>query len=205
MSTINFAKKEINCKIVYYGCALSGKTTNLQYIHQHIASDTRSNMVSLNTKGDRTLFFDFLPLTTGSIEGFKTRFQLYTVPGQVIYNATRKLVLQGVDGVVFVADSQISRLQMNKESFQNLKENLAEMHLALDRVPYLLTYNKRDLDDIAPTPFLNYLLNREKNKVPAIETIATNGYGVFKALNTISKMVLVKLITELKEQKIKGK
>lgn len=204
MSTINFARKEINCKIVYYGCALSGKTTNLQYIHEHVTSDTRSNLISLNTKGDRTLFFDFLPLATGSIEGFKTRFQLYTVPGQVIYNATRKLVLQGVDGIVFVADSQVSRLQMNKESFLNLKENLAEMNLSLDKVPYILTYNKRDLDDIAPMPFLNYLLNREKTVVPAIETIATNGYGVFKALNTISKMVLLKLVTELKEKKLKG-
>ncbi len=204
MTNINFAKKEINCKIVYYGCALCGKTTNLQYIHQHIATDNRSNMVSLNTKGDRTLFFDFLPLTTGTIEGFKTRFQLYTVPGQVVYNATRKLVLQGVDGIVFVGDSQISRLQMNKESFQNLKENLEEMHLRLENMPYILTYNKRDVDDIAPVPFLDYLLNREKTRVPAIETIATTGYGVFKALNTISKMVLVKLITELKEKKIQG-
>jgi signal recognition particle receptor subunit beta len=161
-------------------------------------------MVSLNTKGDRTLFFDFLPLSTGTIEGFKTRFQLYTVPGQVVYNATRKLVLQGVDGVVFVADSQVSRLQMNKESFANLKENLKELHLSLDQIPYMLTYNKRDLPDIAPVPFLDYLLNREKVRVPAIETIATGGQGVFKTLNTISKMVLVKLISELKEKRLGG-
>ncbi len=204
MSTINFAKKEINCKIVFYGCALCGKTSNLQYIHQHISTENRSNMVSLNTKGDRTLFFDFLPLSTGTIEGFKTRFQLYTVPGQVVYNATRKLVLQGVDGVVFVADSQVSRLQMNKESFANLKENLKELHLSLDQIPYMLTYNKRDLPDIAPVPFLDYLLNREKVRVPAIETIATGGQGVFKTLNTISKMVLVKLISELKEKRLGG-
>jgi len=204
MSTINFAKKEINCKIVYYGCALCGKTSNLQYIHEHISSDTRSNLISLNTKGDRTLFFDFLPLTTGTIEGFKTRFQLYTVPGQVVYNATRKLVLKGVDGIVFVADSRVSRLQMNKESFENLKENLAEMNLNLEQMPYIITYNKRDMDDIAPVPFLEYLLNREKIRVPAIETIATNGYGVFKSLNTISKMVLIKLVSDMKERHLQG-
>jgi len=204
MSTINFAKKEINCKIVYYGPALCGKTTNLQYIHEHIGIENRSKMISLNTKGDRTLFFDFLPITTGTIEGFKTRFQLYTVPGQVVYNATRKLVLQGVDGVVFVADSQVSKLQLNKESFQNLKDNLHDMNLTLDQIPYLITFNKRDLDDIAPVPFLEYLLNREATRVPTFETIATNGLGVFKALNTISKMVLIKLISEMKDSKKKG-
>ncbi|MBO7131470.1 MAG: GTPase, partial [Fibrobacterales bacterium] len=148
MASINFATREINCKIVYYGPGVGGKTTNLQVIHQKLPDDKRSEMVSLATEQDRTLFFDFLPLNLGAIRGFKTRFQLYTVPGQVYYNSTRKLVLRGVDGVVFVADSQKSRHAENLESLQNLQDNLKEYGFDLKDIPFVLQYNKRDLPDI---------------------------------------------------------
>lgn len=204
MSTINFAKKELHCKIVYYGPGLSGKTTNLEYIHEHVKKENRSDMVSLNTQGDRTLFFDFLPLQSYVFQGFKTRFHLYTVPGQVMYNATRKLVLQGVDGIVFVADSQKSKTEENRESFANLKENLSDYNINLTDIPYILIYNKRDLPNIVSVSILDFLLNRGKVKVPSLETVAIKGIGVFKALNLISRMVLVKLRDEIENKRPKG-
>ncbi|RKZ34479.1 gliding-motility protein MglA [bacterium] len=201
MSTVNFASREITCKIVYYGPGLSGKTTNLLFIHKKIPAKHRSDMVSLATDGDRTLFFDFLPLVTRAVKGFTTKFQLYTVPGQVFYNATRKLVLQGVDGIVFVADSAWNRMNDNHESFINMKENLADYGLTLEDVPYVLQFNKRDLPNKAPVEYMSNLLNREKQKVPQFESIAIKGTGVFETLNSVSRMVLVKLINELSAKK----
>ena len=201
MSTVNFATREITCKIVYYGPGLSGKTTNLLFIHKKIPAKHRSDMVSLATDGDRTLFFDFLPLVTHAVKGFKTKFQLYTVPGQVFYNATRKLVLQGVDGIVFVADSAWNRMNDNHEIFINMKENLEDYEITLEEVPYVLQFNKRDLPDAAPVDYMNNLLNREKQRVPTFESIAITGKGVFETLNAISRMVLVKLINELTAKK----
>ncbi|MCD6595929.1 gliding-motility protein MglA [bacterium] len=201
MSTVNFATREITCKIVYYGPGLSGKTTNLLFIHKKIPAKHRSDMVSLATDGDRTLFFDFLPLVTHAVKGFTTKFQLYTVPGQVFYNATRKLVLQGVDGIVFVADSAWNRMNDNHESFINMKENLEDYEVTLEEIPYVLQFNKRDLPDAAPVDYMNNLLNREKQRVPGFESIAVRGTGVFETLNAISRMVLVKLINELSANK----
>ncbi len=201
MSTVNFATREITCKIVYYGPGMSGKTTNLLFIHKKVPAKHRSDMVSLATDGDRTLFFDFLPLVTHAVKGFTTKFQLYTVPGQVFYNATRKLVLQGVDGIVFVADSAWNRMNDNHESFINMKENLGEYGLTIEDIPYVLQFNKRDLPDAAPIDYMNHLLNREKQRVPFFESIAIRGVGVFETLNAISRMVLVKLISELSQKK----
>src|SRR3954470_2005697 len=172
MSIINYANKEIQFKIVYYGPALCGKTTNLAYIHSQ-AGENRGDMVSLATAADRTLFFDFLPLNAIAVKGFKTKFQLYTVPGQVIYNTTRQLVLRSVDGVVFVADSQWDKIQENVESFRNLEENLGRHHLKLDELSYALQYNKRDLGDVAPISYLEFLLNNRKRRVQYFETVAT--------------------------------
>jgi signal recognition particle receptor subunit beta len=160
MATINYAVREISVKIVYYGTGLCGKTTNLQVIHRKIPNEHRSDMVSLATETDRTLFFDFLPLDLGKIKGFSTKFQLYTVPGQVYYNATRKLVLRGVDGVVFVADSAPDKIQENIESFKNLEENLAEYGYQRESIPIILQYNKRDLPNAVPVDKLNSLLNK---------------------------------------------
>jgi len=201
MSTVNFATREITCKIVYYGPGMSGKTTNLLFIHKKVPAKHRSDMVSLATDGDRTLFFDFLPLVTHAVKGFTTKFQLYTVPGQVFYNATRKLVLQGVDGIVFVADSAWNKMNDNHESFVNMKENLSEYSLTIEDIPYVLQHNKRDLPNKAPIDYLNHLLNKEKQRVPFFESIAIKGTGVFETLNAISRMVLVKLISELTKKK----
>jgi len=198
MSAINYASKEIYFKIVYYGPGMGGKTTNLQYIHESVPQDNKGNLVSLSTDADRTLFFDFLPLDAVKVHGFTTKFQLYTVPGQVYYNATRKLVLRGVDGVVFVADSQWDKMKENIESFRNLEENLQEYGYTLDDMPYILQYNKRDLENIAPVDYMEFLLNKREKKVHSFTSIATNGEGVFKALNKISKLVLHKLNTEMK-------
>src|ERR687886_1821689 len=150
MSFINYSSREINCKIVYYGPGLGGKTTNLQYVYDKTAPNAKGKMISLATETDRTLFFDFLPLALGEIRGFKTRFHLYTVPGQVFYDASRKLILKGVDGVVFVADSQMDRMEANIESMENLRTNLAEQGYDLDKIPYIIQYNKRDLPNAAP-------------------------------------------------------
>jgi signal recognition particle receptor subunit beta len=191
MSFINYSSREINCKIVYYGPGLCGKTTNLKYIFGNTAPDAKGKMISLATETDRTLFFDFLPLSLGEIQGFKTRFHLYTVPGQVFYNASRKLILKGVDGVVFVADSQIDRMEANIESLDNLRENLADQGYDLDRIPYVVQYNKRDLPDIAPVEEMRQLLNARP--VPDFEAEATNGRGVFGTLKAIAKLVFMEL------------
>lgn len=190
MASINFATREINCKIVYYGPGLSGKTTNLQVIHQKLPQDKRSDMVSLATEQDRTLFFDFLPLDLGSIKGFKTKFQLYTVPGQVYYNSTRKLVLRGVDGVVFVADSQKNRMAENLESLQNLSQNLKEYGFDLEQIPYVLQYNKRDMPDVFTVEELNARLNPAN--IEHFEAIAHVGKGVVATLKSVSKKVIDK-------------
>ena len=191
MSIINYAKKEISFKIVYYGAGVVGKTVNLQYIHRALPDDNRGDLISLATGDERTLFFDFLPVSTLSVRNFVAKFQLYTVPGQVYYNMTRKLVLRGVDGIVFVADSQWDRLQENVESFRNLEENLREYNTSLDEMPYVIQYNKRDLENIAPIDYMEFLLNRRAKRVPSFEAIAVNGDGVFDTLNTVSRMVLV--------------
>src|SRR5512146_1791266 len=167
MSIINYASKEIQFKIVFYGPALCGKTTNLAYVHSQISPENRGDLVSLATAADRTLFFDFLPLHAVTIKGFKTKFQLYTVPGQVIYNTTRQLVLRSVDGVVFVADSQYEKMAENVESFQNLEENLRSLKLNLAEIPYVLQYNKRDLQNVAPVEYMEFLLNNRDLQVPS--------------------------------------
>ncbi len=199
MSFINYLSREINCKIVYYGPGLCGKTTNLQYIYQKTNPEAKGKMISLATETERTLFFDFLPLALGEIRGFKTRFHLYTVPGQVFYDASRKLILKGVDGVVFVADSQIARMEANVESLENLRTNLAEQGYSLDKIPYVVQYNKRDMPGIAPIEELRPLLNpprdpRDPNSAPPdFEAVATEGKGVFDTLKAVAKLVLTEL------------
>lgn len=188
MASINYALKEISCKIVYYGPGMCGKTTNLQYIHQHTVADKRGNMVSLATPGERTLFFDFLPLEASQIHGFKTKFQLYTVPGQVMYNSTRKLVLRGVDGVIFVCDSQWEKMRENLESFRNLSDNLSSYGASVETTPYVIQYNKRDLPEAAPIDYLQYVINLRQ--VPYFEAAALHGEGVFTTLDTICTLVL---------------
>jgi signal recognition particle receptor subunit beta len=191
MSFINYSSREINCKIVYYGPGLCGKTTNLQYIYNRTNPEAKGKMISLATETERTLFFDFLPLSLGEIRGFKTRFHLYTVPGQVFYDASRKLILKGVDGVVYVADSQIERMEANMESVENLRFNLQEQGYDLDKVPYVIQYNKRDLPNVASVEELRTLLN--PNKVPDFESVSTTGQGVFDTLKAIAKLVLTEL------------
>jgi signal recognition particle receptor subunit beta len=192
MSVINHAAKTIYFKLVYYGPGLAGKTANLQYIHRALPDAAKGTMTSLATGDDRTLFFDFLPVSALTVRGFVTKFQIYTVPGQTYYNMTRKLVLRGADGVVFVADSQWYRLHENVESFRNLEENLREYEYALDDMPYVLQYNKRDVDKIAPLEYLEFLLNRRVRRVPSFEAMAVDGKGVFDTLNTVSRMVLAR-------------
>ncbi|HAA58264.1 MAG TPA: gliding-motility protein MglA [Myxococcales bacterium] len=191
MSFINYSSREINCKIVYYGPGLCGKTTNLQYIYQKTNPDAKGKMISLATETDRTLFFDFLPLSLGQIRGFKTRFHLYTVPGQVFYDASRKLILKGVDGVVFVADSQLERMEANLESIDNLRVNLAEQGYDLDNIPFVIQYNKRDLPNASPLEDLRGALN--ERGVPDYEAVAINGKGVFDTLKANAKLVLTQL------------
>ena len=191
MVFFNYSTMQMAAKVVYYGPGLCGKTTNLHYIYQHTVGESRGEMVSLETETDRTLFFDLLPIDVGSIAGFNTRIQLYTVPGQVFYNTTRKLVLKGVDGVVFVADSQRAMLQTNVESFRNLEENLTEMGLAVDTLPLVLQFNKRDLTDICSTDEMNAALNR--HNWPFFEASAVTGMGVFETLKGISRFTLMSL------------
>jgi signal recognition particle receptor subunit beta len=191
MSFINYSSREINCKIVYYGPGLCGKTTNLQYVYAKTNPDAKGKMISLATETERTLFFDFLPLSLGEIRGFKTRFHLYTVPGQVFYDASRKLILKGVDGVVFVADSQIERMEANLESVENLRVNLAEQGYDLNKVPYVVQYNKRDLPNIATVEELRRLLNPKS--VPEFQAVAPTGVGVFDTLKAVAKLVLTEL------------
>jgi signal recognition particle receptor subunit beta len=191
MSMINYASREINCKIVYYGPGLGGKTTNLEYIYNKVSPNTRGKLISLATETERTLFFDFLPVDLGTIRGFKTRFHLYTVPGQVYYNASRKLILKGVDGVVFVADSQVERLDANIESMHNLYENLAEYGYDLRQIPFVIQYNKRDLPSVSPFEEMERHLNPDG--VPAYEGVATTGLGVFDTLKAVAKLVIKSL------------
>ncbi len=191
MSLVNYSTKEITCKIVYYGPGRSGKTSNLQYVHAFVPEERKGPMVSLATETDRTLFFDFLPLDLGTISGFRTRMQLYTVPGQVYYNATRKLVLRGADGVVFVADSQRERLDENLESLRNLYENLLEESIEPSDFPMVLQYNKRDLPGVTAIEELDDLLNFRG--VPAYGASALGGDGVFDTLKSISQSVLLSL------------
>ena len=220
MSFINYSSREINCKIVYYGPGLCGKTTNLQYIYANTNQNAKGKMISLATETERTLFFDFLPLSLGEIRGFKTRFHLYTVPGQVFYDASRKLILKGVDGVVFVGDSQVERTEANVESVENLRTNLAEQGYDLDKIPYVIQYNKRDLPNAAPIKDLQAAMNpgwevsdpgKQKltpdpnhpgenlveqvdgawiERAPYFEAVAVTGEGVFDTLKAISKLVL---------------
>ncbi len=188
MVQINFALKEVNCKIVYYGPGMSGKTTNLEVVHQKAPEENKGELTSISTDGDRTLFFDFMPLDLGKIAGMQTKFQLYTVPGQVYYNSTRKLVLQGVDGVIFVADSDPDKLQENIESYENLIENLAEYGKDIEDLPHVIQYNKRDLPNAMPVEELDRHLN--KYGVPTFEAVARTGEGVFPTLKTLAGMVL---------------
>ncbi|MHB8735168.1 MAG: GTP-binding protein [Terriglobales bacterium] len=191
MSTINRAAREINCKVVYYGPGLGGKTTNLQYIFGQVPGDHRSQMISLATEGDRTLFFDFLPLELGEVRGYKTRFHLYTVPGQVFYSASRKLILRNVDGVVFVADSQAQRLDANLEALDDLQDNLQAQGNALAELPYVLQLNKRDLPGALPVEDLTAALRRFQE--PIIPGVASQGVGVLESLQYVAKGVLAKL------------
>ena len=188
MSMINYASREINCKIVYYGPGLCGKTTNLEYVYQKVNPETRGKMISLATENERTLFFDFLPVDLGNIRGFKTRFHLYTVPGQVYYNASRRLILKGVDGIVFVADSQAERMDANLASMQNLYENLADYGYDPRQLPMVLQYNKRDLPSRLPVADLSAQLN--PGGLEEYEAVATEGEGVFDTLRAVSKQVI---------------
>lgn len=191
MTFINYASREINCKLVYYGPGLGGKTTNLQYIYDTTAQQQKGKLISLATETDRTLFFDFLPLELGTVRGFKARFHLYTVPGQVFYDASRKLILKGVDGVVFVADSQRERMDANWESLDNLEQNLKAQGYDLMKIPYALQLNKRDLPDIMTVDELAQELRRKDE--PMIEAVAPKGIGVFETLKLVAKQVLTDL------------
>lgn len=191
MSFINHMTKEINCKVVYYGPGLCGKTANLQYIFEKTNPASKGKMISLATETERTLFFDFMPIDLGTVRGFKIRFHLYTVPGQVFYDASRKLILKGVDGVIFVADSQIERLEANQESLDNLRTNLAEQGYSLEKIPFVIQYNKRDLPNAVEVEELRQLLN--PTGVPDFEANARSGMGVFDTLKAVSKLVLTEL------------
>jgi signal recognition particle receptor subunit beta len=188
MSFINYNAKEIHCKIVYYGPSLGGKTTNIQWVYQKTATDQKSKLIALNTENERTLFFDFLPLFIGEIRGFTTKFHLYTVPGQVVYDASRKLILKGLDGIIFVADSQRERLEENVESMNNLETNLTQQGYDIKQVPLIIQYNKRDLPNVTPLPELRRLINRHNST--EFEAVATQGTGVFESLKTVSKSII---------------
>jgi len=188
MSMINYASREINCKLVYYGPGLGGKTTNLEYVYNKVNPDTRGKLISLATEQERTLFFDFLPVDLGNIRGFKTRFHLYTVPGQVYYNASRRLILKGVDGIVFVADSQAERMDANIAAMENLYENLSDYGYDPRQLPIVLQWNKRDLPNAVPAEELRAQLN--PTALPEFEAVAVDGRGVFDTLKAVSKSVL---------------
>jgi mutual gliding-motility protein MglA len=191
MTFINYASREINCKIVYYGPGLCGKTTNLQYIYDKTNPNAKGKLISLATETDRTLFFDFLPLELGTVRGFRTRFHLYTVPGQVFYDASRKLILKGVDGVIFVADSQVERMDANVESVENLQTNLKSQGYDINTIPFVLQLNKRDLPNVAPVDEMKRLLMRREE--PVFEAVAAKGPGVFETLKGVAKLVLQEL------------
>jgi signal recognition particle receptor subunit beta len=203
MAIINQATKELQVKIVYYGPALGGKTTNLVKVHEHVqtAQGNKGKLVSLATSSDLTLFFDFLPIEAVAIKGFKTKFQLYTVPGQVIYNTTRQLVLRGVDGIVFVADSQYEKMEENVKSFQNLEDNLRALNLNIADIPYVIQYNKRDLPNVAPVEYMDFLLNNRDTEVPSFSASAHKCEGVFETLNMITRVLLHKFINDSSSRK----
>ncbi len=188
MSLFNYNAKEIHCKIVYYGPSLGGKTTNIQWMYQSLASDQKSKLSVLNTEVERTLLFDFLPLDVGDIRGFKTRFHLYSVPGQIVYDATRKLILQGIDGIIFVADSQADRMDENKQSFENLEKNLYQQGYNIKDIPLIMQYNKRDLPNALPMNELRKHLNRYNS--PEIEACAVDGKGVLESFKLVSKSII---------------
>jgi signal recognition particle receptor subunit beta len=190
MPIVNYARKEIQFKVVYYGPALGGKTSNLIYIHSRLSPANRGDLVSLATAADRTLFFDYLPVNAVNLNGFKTKFQLYTVPGQVIYNSTRQLVLRNVDAVVFVANSEWDKIGDNVESLRNLEENLEKQNFSLDTIPYVLQFNKRDLGNVAPISYLEYVLNNRKRRVRSFESIASSGQNVFATLDSATQLLL---------------
>jgi len=199
MRIINQATKELQVKIVYYGPAKSGKTTNLEQVHANVQvpeATAKGKMTSLATSSDRTLFFDFFPLEAVAIKGFKTKFALFTVPGQVIYNATRQIVLRGVDGIVFVADSQYDKMEENVETFKHLEDNLKTLNLNLEDIPYVMQYNKRDLADVAPIEYMDFVLNNREVQVPSFEASASNCDGVFETLNMITRMLLHKFLND---------
>jgi len=197
MAIINQATKELQVKVVYYGPAMGGKTTNLVKVHENIqTAQEKGKLVSLATSSDRTLFFDFLPIEAVAIKGFKTKFQLYTVPGQVIYNTTSQLVLRGVDGIVFVSDSQYEKMQENIESFSNLEDNLRTLKMNLADIPYVLQYNKRDLPNVAPVEYMEFLLNNRDVQVPSFTAVASSCEGVFESLNMITRLLLHKFINQ---------
>ncbi len=191
MSFINYAAREINCKLVYCGPGLCGKTTNLQYIYKMVDPGTKGKLISLATETERTLFFDFLPLELGTVRGFKTRFHLYTVPGQIFYEASRKLILRGVDGVAFVADSQIDRVEANIQSLADMNKHLKELGLDPERIPVVMQYNKRDLPKVVPIDELQKALN--PRNLPWLEAVAPDGKGVFETLKALAKLVLQEL------------
>lgn len=191
MTFINYAAREINCKIVYYGPGLGGKTTNIQFIYDKTNPSAKGKLISLATETDRTLFFDFLPLDLGTVKGFKVRFHLYTVPGQVFYDASRKLILKGVDAIIMVADSQVERMDANEESVYNLKMNLKEQGYDLATLPYVLQLNKRDLPNISPSEEMIQLLRQKEE--PVFEAVASKGVGVFDTLKTCAKLTLQEL------------
>ena len=193
MTFINYASREINCKIVYYGPGLCGKTTNLQWIYDKTNPQAKGKLISLATETDRTLFFDFLPLELGTVRGFKTRFHLYTVPGQVFYDASRKLILKGVDGVIFVADSQTERMDANVEAIENLKTNLKSQGYDLTTIPYILQLNKRDLPNVESVEEMTRLLAQKNPHEPVVEAVASKGTGVFETLKGVAKLVLADL------------
>jgi len=188
MSMINYASREINCKIVYYGTGLGGKTTNLEYVYSRVNPDTKGKMISLATETERTLFFDFLPIDLGEVRGFKTRFHLYTVPGQVYYNASRRLILKGVDGIIFVADSQAERAEANIEAMHNLYENLESYGYDLSTIPFAIQYNKRDLSNVLAVEEIRTQIN--PMGAPDFEAVAIEGKGVFETLKSVSKAVV---------------
>jgi signal recognition particle receptor subunit beta len=190
MALINYATREINVKIVYYGPGLGGKTTNLRWIYGKLDQNTKGKMITLATEMDRTLFFDFLPVDLGRVRGFRTRFHLYTVPGQVFYNASRRIILRGADGIIFVADSQRERREDNTDSLENLRNNLATFNLRLSDTPYVMQYNKRDLPNLMTVAEMEGLLNPER--VPYFESVATQGIGIFETLKEIAKTVIRK-------------
>lgn len=198
MPFVNLGKREINFKVVYYGPPLSGKTTNIEYLHASIPDGQKGDMTMLATQQDRTLYFDFLPLKSDVIKGFTSKFQLYTVPGQAIYNQTRRIVLTGVDGIVFVADSQWEEMEQNAISLSNLKDNLKTYNRTLDEIPFILQYNKRDLPNIAPVEYLDFMLNRCTDRIASFTAVAVEGIGVYETLNTICKMAMAQFIKESK-------